>query len=336
MFRKLLILAALGAMLLSAGCGAAPEPANPTAQTAPALTQTTSAASGSDIRFTPYTSATPRASTTPTPPGTATPLPTPSPTPRQHTVARGEDMGGIAYRYGISLETLIAANPNVNPSAMSIGTVLMIPGSANPAPGSPTGVPTLTPMPLETGPVNCAATSEGGAWCFLLLRNTGSAALENLAGVIRLADAASGQILSQTALPPLDLLPAGASLPLAAYFPAPVPAQFTAGGELLTAMPVSGQNRYLPTVLDAQPAEIAAGGQTARVHGTLRLADAAGTAQQVWVAAVAYDSRGQVVGTRRWQAQSTLAAGEEAAFDFAVYSTGAVIQRVELLAQARP
>lgn len=336
MMRKVCSLALLIAALLLSACAGTATPSTGSGTTEGWLSSVEASRVVEGVAFTPYITPTPRASQTPTPPGTATPLPTPSPTPRQHTVARGEDMGGIAFRYGISLETLMTANPNVNPGAMSIGTLLVIPGSANPDAGSPTGIPSLTPLPLETAAVHCAATREGGVWCFLPLRNTSATALENLSGVIRLADSSSGQIFSQTALPPLDVLPAGASMPLTAYFPPPAPAQFTAGGELRTAMPVSGQNRYLDVNLSGAQVEIAADGQSARVRGAVRLADATAEARQVWVAAVAYDAAGQVIGTRRWESDAPLAAGAEAAFDFAVYSTGAPVQRVELLAQARP
>ncbi len=327
-------LALLVAVLLSA-CGA--QGAAPTqAAAASPNPGTLSPNAGNMAAFTPYASATPRPSATPTPPGTATPLPSPSPTPRQHSVARGEDMGGIAFRYGITLEQLMAANPNVNPSAMSIGTVLLIPAGAKPDAGQPTGIPTLTPVPLEVRPVSCATARDGGAWCFLPVRNTTGAALENLSAVVRLADRASGQILSQTALAPLDRLAPGDELPLVAYFPAPVPADFSAGAELLTAMPVAGEGRYLDAQVAETAVEIADGGLSAQASGVLRLSDSGMDARQAWVAAVAYDAGGNIVGARRWEADAPLPPGGQAAFTVSVYSTGAPIARVALLAQARP
>lgn len=329
MFWKRFFLAALAVALLLAGCAPAGEPVT---GTPPARS-----GQGADVRFTPYASVTPSPSSTPTPPGTATPLPSPSPTPRQHTVERGQDMGGIAFLYGLSLEELMAANPNVNPNSMSIGTVLLIPGgAARPAPGDSTAIPSLTPVPLQVGAINCAITREGGAWCFLPVTNTAGAALENLSAVVRLVDDASGAIISQTALPPLDRLAPDATMPLMAYFPAPVPAAFHAGGELLTAMPVAGEGRYRDTALVDPQIAIDPDGLSANIQGAVRLEDGQGGARQVWVAAVAYDAAGAVVGVRRWEAGQPLPAGAELALDFDVYSTGAPIQRVELLVQARP
>lgn len=48
-----------------------------------------------------------------------------------HTVLRGETLFLIAERYGISVESLMEANPEIaNPSAIYVGQILQIPGSA--------------------------------------------------------------------------------------------------------------------------------------------------------------------------------------------------------------
>jgi membrane-bound lytic murein transglycosylase D len=54
-----------------------------------------------------------------------------------HSISRGETLGGLARRYGVSLELLRAANPGVEPRRLSIGQRLVIPLStaarSNPA-----------------------------------------------------------------------------------------------------------------------------------------------------------------------------------------------------------
>jgi len=57
------------------------------------------------------------------------PLPTAAPdtSTRTHTVKSGETLVAIARQYGIRLEALIAANPDVNPRRMPVGHVLRIP-----------------------------------------------------------------------------------------------------------------------------------------------------------------------------------------------------------------
>lgn len=55
-----------------------------------------------------------------------------------HTISRGETLGGLASRYGVSLELLMAANPGVQPRRLSIGQRVVVPLSttARANPGS--------------------------------------------------------------------------------------------------------------------------------------------------------------------------------------------------------
>ena len=78
---------------------------------------------------------------------TATPLPpTPIPAtataagPRSYTVKPGDWLFKIAREQGVSPQTLIAANPGINPNFLRPGQVLTIPGPGGlpPAPSSPT------------------------------------------------------------------------------------------------------------------------------------------------------------------------------------------------------
>lgn len=56
---------------------------------------------------------------------------------RTHTVVAGETAFGIARRYGVSLEALLAANPGLEPRRMAVGLVLNIPHhSASSVPAS--------------------------------------------------------------------------------------------------------------------------------------------------------------------------------------------------------
>jgi N-acetylmuramoyl-L-alanine amidase len=60
-----------------------------------------------------------------------TPVPTtPAATPvsgTRYRVKKGDTMWAIAQRYGITVAALQAANPGVDPRAMRVGTVLVIP-----------------------------------------------------------------------------------------------------------------------------------------------------------------------------------------------------------------
>jgi LysM repeat protein len=286
-------------------------------------------------KLTPYHTRTPAVTQTRGKVVTPTSLPSPTATPRTHTIKRGETMLGIALLYRITLESLLAANPKVNPNLMVVGTTLVIPASGGPQ-VTPDVLPTPTAVPVTLEEVNCMVDAAGGAWCFVLARNGQKKPVENVSGLIRIADANGDNMQTQAAFPLLNLIPAGAGLPLAAYFPAPVLFPLQASAELLTALP-SGSNdqRYLPVRLENLKVDIAGNGLSAEVKGTLALDVDEGQASQVWVAVVAYDAAGQVVGQRRWESQAPLKKGEKLDFSQQVYSSGAAIARVEALAEAK-
>jgi LysM repeat protein len=92
-------------------------------------------------------------------PGTQPPPPPPPPPPSggsiTHTLASGETIYGLSRRYGVSVNSIMAANNNPNPNAMRIGTRLVIPGASGggAAPVKPKPVPPPQPKPPVTNPV---------------------------------------------------------------------------------------------------------------------------------------------------------------------------------------
>ncbi len=286
--------------------------------------------------FTPFQSATPAPSATlpRVTPATATPLPPPTATPRTHVVKAGEDMSGIALRYRVSLEALKAANPKVNPRLMPVGTLLVIPESAL----LPTGAAQLsaTPQPVSFDAPACWRDAAGGAWCFVTVRNPGSVAVFNLTTALRLVDAAGKTAAEQAVSLGLDLLPAGARLPLAAYFPAPLPDAFVVGVSLLTALPAQAAAERYPGVSIIEPQmEIAPDGQSADVRGKLVLPKGAGGASLVRWLVVAYDAAGQVTGVRRAEQAGSFTPESAVAYNIRVYAAqGGKIGRAEVFAEA--
>jgi LysM repeat protein len=259
-----------------------------------------------------------------------TPLPTP--TPFTYTVKQGDTMGAIAEQFRIPLDALMAANPNVSPNAMSVGQKLLIPADIN----NPSGEPTATPAPFAITQVQCYPTTDGGMWCFALARNDSDSALDNLSARLSLHSADGARAAAQTAIPPLNVLPAHASLPLTAFFPAPLPAGLTPRVQALTAISLAANDpRYLPASLNNVTIDIAADGRSARARGEVILSGG-GAAKTVWVAAVAYDEAGRVVGFRRWEWSGELAPGGSLPFDMEVSGFGSGMKRVELFVEARP
>ncbi|MFH0750882.1 MAG: LysM peptidoglycan-binding domain-containing protein [Chloroflexota bacterium] len=112
MNRRFAILVVSLGLVAACGGGATPTPAPTEAQT-PAPT---------DV-YVPTEEPAASATTDATEEPAATPV-----SGARYTVKKGDTMWAIAQDYGISLADLRAANPDVDPRMMRIGTVLVIPG----------------------------------------------------------------------------------------------------------------------------------------------------------------------------------------------------------------
>jgi phage tail protein X len=255
----------------------------------------------------------------------------PTPTVFTYTVVQGDTLSSIAQRHGISLEALLAANPGISATTLSIGTKLVIPAG-----GQATSEPTVTPAPLPVQQARCWPEATGGSWCLALLKNDYAETLENISAQFILIDSSGKELATQVAYGLLDILPPGSAMPLAAHFAGPVEADVSLQVQVLTAIRLlPGDTRYLPVRLENTLVSVDASGRTAEVSGRVLLASP-GTANTLWVLASAYDGSGNVVGIRRWESETALKADATISFNFSVSSVGPAIDRVEFLAEARP
>lgn len=273
-----------------------------------------------------------------TPPGVSTPLPArtevllPTPTLFVHIIGDGDTLSGIAERYGVGLQALQDANPDVSPTALIVGAEIIIPVGGLVA----VGEPTPTPAPVPVTQAKCWPETTGGVWCFALVENEYAEPLENLSALFTLQDSSGQDLASQTVYGLLDVLPPGASMPLAAHFPAPVDPSATPRVLVLTAIRLlPGDTRYLSAMTENTLVSVDSSGRTAQVTGRVVLTSP-GTATRLWVLATAFDVAGNVVGVRRWESTSTLTVDAPVQFDFLVSSLGPEIVRVDFLTEARP
>lgn len=253
--------------------------------------------------------------------------PAPTPTPFTHTVIKGETMLGIAFQYGISLGDLQAANPTVDPHFLSVGTQLIIPMNGE----IPESMPTLAPAPVEWQQPECYRTGDGGAWCILPVRNQLETDVENISAWIGLFTPQGTNIAGQVAYAPLNILRMDATMPLMSYFSGPLPEGFETQSQILSGLAVASDDpRYLDLDANVQRVEISTDGKQAVVSGEVVLPNDIPQPSQLWALIVAYDSIGNIVGSRRWESSG------EAQFKLPVYSIAGRIDHVEVLTEARP
>jgi len=135
---------------------------------------------------------------------------------------------------------------------------------------------------------------------------------------------------------PLNIIPPNMSLPLAVYFLPELPYDAKPQVQILTAIQLQPNDpRYLPATVNNTLVQINEDGHFAQISGEVRLPAESNAATQVWVAAVAYDESGRVVGVKRWEGGG-IQPGASLQFDMTVASLGGRMTRVEFAVEARP
>lgn len=281
------------------------------------------------------------ATASPEPSATLTPTPTATPEPVTFTVGEKDDMFSIALYYGIPLEALKTANPNVNPNAMGVGTVLQIPLTPTPRPTSdpskPTSQATDETSPLKlTSAASCYPDAFGGARCLVLLTNESEERLENPAVGFRLKNPDGSNVAEMIVFAPLNLIPAGVTLPVYVYFPAPVPEDVQVEAWVDSWLPTMPEDeRYASVTISKSHIDHENDDQVALVSGELSVATQGKQIGSVWLLAVAYDADGNPLGLRRWEASLPISNPGRIPFETIVYSMAGPIDSVELFAEAR-
>jgi LysM repeat protein len=254
--------------------------------------------------------------------------PVPTSTPQTYTVQRGDTLSGIAEKFKVSLDALRAANPDLKTSILSIGQTLLIPDPSAPL----AAASTPTPVPAPVTQTVCHPTADSGSWCFALIQNDSDDYLENVSAQITLFDAGGNVVASDTAFALLDVIVPNSSLPVYVFFQN-ISVHVNPQVQVLSAMETSS-SLYLPAVLENTVAEIAWDGKSAQLSGQIHLPSESDAATQIWVAAVAYDKNGTVVGVKRWEG-GAIQPGTTTNFQFVVSSVGGVIEAVEFFLQIR-
>jgi len=268
---------------------------------------------------------------------TITPTPNdfhaPTTTPFVYEVVENDTLTGIAFRHSVQLQDLIAANPGIDPNFLTIGLTLTIPldGVVSAA------LPTPTPVSITFQPPVCYSLLNGSIHCMAAFENDQTFAVENVIVMISLQSIAGNDLVSQIALTPLNIIPAGQKAAVSTSFFPPLPQDFVAQTSLLSVIPVSPDDqRYLQTEFQIQKQVISPDGKRVSIMGTLEILPEQPTPGTVWVSAYAYDKENNIVGIRKWIADDVLKSGEGVNFEFDVYSLGPAIDHVDILTETRP
>lgn len=258
----------------------------------------------------------------------------------RYTVKESDDMFSIALYFGISLDSLKEANPEVNPYAMGAGTQLLIPITPTPGvqkePNEP-NKPATTSNPnaelICAQPV-CYPEGRGGAWCFAELQNPGDRPLENPTALIRLHDSGGALLQEKSATIPLNILPGNSHIPVYTYFDGPLPPDFSATAEAGDFLPVlEGDSRYLGYELPDPQISYRREGRIADLTGSLKFSSS--SSSSVRILAIGYDAKGQVTGLRLWE-NNAEALSSPLPYRLSLYALGKPIVRVALFAELRP
>lgn len=248
-------------------------------------------------------------------------------------------MFGLSLFYGISLDQLMTANPSVNPNAMSVGGELKIPPpNLTPTP-DPLHPPLPAPLPLTLSQPACYPEATGGLWCFAEAQNDLTQPVEAVSAQFRVLDTASGTIVTQDAYAPLQVAGLGMKVPLAAFFPASMPAAgaFAAEVNLLTALPLAeSQVRVVPSKLTDVQTVLSTDGSSAQVSGSIQPLTTSPAPTMLVVALTGYDSAGRVSGMRVSQISPLDAGAGTYAFELQVYAIGAPLTSVTVQAELLP
>lgn len=281
------------------------------------------------VELIPYSTKTPLTSPLATPFTTLTPFP--SSTPVTYTVAKGDTLTGIAGRFKISVESILAANPGVLGNVLSVGQTLVIPSES----GQNASGYHSTPVPLVIKASLCRVNGNG-TLCLVPVYNPYQLTMENI-GLRVVALGENGQVLgTQDAFLLIDILPPGKTLAVTAFFEGIFKPVIVRSEVIMAFLQEAGDTRYVKTMPQNLLVTISWDGLTAKMSGKILVTSSDQTVSQLWLAAVAFDSTGEVIGIRRLELNNPLPPGSSKDFSMMVYSIGPKIDHVELVVEAKP
>jgi LysM repeat protein len=273
---------------------------------------------------------TPIARPTNTPIPSATPRPTA--TPIIYVIEEGDTLLAVAAHYGISLDAIRLANPDLRPDLLQIGQQVIIPPPSEEN-GSPGSLPSPTPLPLAISGTGWYTTPVGGLWFLGEVINETGVWVENVRLGVTLYGH-SGEVLTQLdSWAAADVVAAGAAAPFGLLF-GPLPETVaTYETRLLASEPVTRDTVWHPgLVIKESSGQF--DGTVFRIGGMVHNEGEA-PAAEVTVVATLYNSSGHITGFLRETLSGMLQPMSQASFDLWLTPAGPGTERYTVTVSGR-
>ena len=268
----------------------------------------------------------------PTPLVTRTPSPVPTATPMTYTVKKGDTLGGIATRFGIKVEDIQKANPGVDPNALSIGMVLIIPSASR---SDGTIQPSPTPVDLQVEFPRCFYQTGGGKWCLALIDNPGPDPVSGISIRFSLYPSAMDypSAVREIALP-LMVLPAGARTAAAAFFSPEESHEDILRVEILSAVRSAEDAATLPLTILKETSRMLTDGMEVTVDYQVD-PQAPSPASRLDAVLTLLDAGGQPIGFRISRIEGPVAQGAPQHLVLSAFALSGQPVKYEFILQAR-
>lgn len=260
--------------------------------------------------------------------------PTVTPTPVIYAIQRGDTLGAVAARFGITVATLQETNGIADPRSLRIGQELIIPAPA--AAVEPGVTPTLTPIPVTYTVENLyfAEIPRGGLYVLGEVVNPGDQPLEQVEISIDLRDSTNQVLATTQGGIVTDYIEAGARGPFAVLF-ANAPQAFAS----YVVQPLRGLPGYLGNYYRDLVIRDATG-SSEQVGSYVVTGQVVNTgpedAVEVSLVVVVYDGLGRVIGVRRAEpAHNVIPRGGHTDFTIEVVPAAGPVARFMIIPQAR-
>jgi LysM repeat protein len=257
----------------------------------------------------------------------------PTPAPVAYKIQTGDTLIAIASKFNVSLEAIDKLNPGLNPGNLQPGQTILLPPDTQGLAAASIPLPAITPLPITLGAFYCSPTPSSSVICLSEFKNTGDAPILNLSAQVNLLNADSSPGANAVAYSPLDVIPVGVSVPLAAMFPqASASSNRVASSAVLTAESASAlADRYV--MLNVSGAAGSSSSSGFVINGNV-INPASAEVKSTVVVATVYNSVSAVTSYRKIILNGTIAPRGNAAFSITMAGITEVT-RWAVVAQAR-